>query len=143
MAKRPKELDGKYIKRCYELTEARVEQDGNTIEGHAAIYGQTTNIGNWFYEIIAPGAFDRADLSDVAFYLNHNVDALPMARSRKSIPNSTMKVLPDSQGLFMSASVDIENNSDARALKSAIIRKDITGMSFSFWSGMKSGKDLT
>lgn len=140
--KKPSELDGKYIKRCYELTEARAEAEGNVIEGHAAVYGQTTNIGNWFYEIIAPGAFDRTDLSDVALYLNHNIDALPMARSRKSIPDSTMKVSPDDRGLFMAASVDTENNMDARALKSAIVRKDVTGMSFSFLVGDEEWQGL-
>ncbi len=136
------ELDGKYIKRCYELTEARAEADSNVIDGHAAVYGQTTNICGWFYEVIAPGAFDRTDLSDVALYLNHNIDSLPMARSRKSIPNSTMKVAPDERGLFMSATIDTENNTDAKALRSAIVRKDVTGMSFAFlvgdeeWAGL-------
>jgi len=125
-----KEPDGKYIKRCYEFTEARAEQGSNIVEGHAAVYGQTTNISDWFYEVISPGAFDRTDLSDVALYLNHNIDALPMARSRKSIPDSTMKVTPDERGLAINATLDIENNVDAKALISAIVRKDVTGMSF-------------
>jgi phage head maturation protease len=86
MSKQTKVPDGKYIKRCYELSEIRAAEGGSAIEGHAAVYGQTTNIGDWFFEIIAPGAFERTDLSDVAFYLNHNIDALPLARSRKSIP---------------------------------------------------------
>lgn len=134
--------DGKFIKRCYDMPDIRMDETGNTIDGHAAVYGQTTNIGNWFYEIIAPGAFDRSDLSDVAFFVNHDTDKIPLARSRKSIPNSTMKVGPDQNGLAMSATIDIENNADARALKSAIDRKDISGMSFAFlvgdeeWTGL-------
>lgn len=142
MSKKPMELDGKYIKRCYEFTEARAAADSNIIEGHAAVYGQIANIGNWFYEIVAQGAFERTDLSDVALYLNHNIDNLPMARSRKSIPNSTMKVTPDDRGLFMSADIDTENNADAKALKSAIIRKDITGMSYAFIVGDEEWQGL-
>jgi HK97 family phage prohead protease len=134
--------DGKYIKRNYELSEVRVEENGNTITGHAAVYGQMTRIGDWFYEIIAPGAFDRADLSDVAFYLNHNIDALPMARSRKSIPNSTMKVTPDVKGLGINTSLDIENNTDSRALISAVNRQDVSGMSFSFLVGDEDWQGL-
>lgn len=134
--------DGKRVKRCYALTDARVSEEGNTIEGHAAVYGQTTNIGGWFYEIIAPGAFERSDITDVALFLNHNTDALPMARARKSIPNSSMRVTPDERGLFTSATLDTENNVDARALVSAIKREDVTGMSYAFivedeeWQGL-------
>lgn len=134
--------DGKRAKRCYEFTEARVQSENGTIEGHAAVYGQATNIGGYFVEIIAPGAFERSDLSDVALYLNHNVNSLPLARARKSIPNSSMRVQPDEQGLFTSAKLDTENNMDARALVSAIERKDITGMSYAFlvdeeeWQGL-------
>lgn len=133
--------DGKYIRRCYAFTEARVS-GGNTVEGHAAVYGQTTNIGGWFYEVISPGAFTRADISDVAFFLNHNTNALPMARARKSIPNSSMRITPDDRGLFMSTALDIENNVDSRALVSAIDRQDVTGMSYAFlvqdetWEGL-------
>ncbi len=135
-------LDGKYIKRQYDLTEARALEGESTIEGHAAVYGQVTNIGGIFNEIISPGAFERSDLSDVALYLNHNIDNLPMARSRKSIPNSTMKATPDDRGLFISATLDAENNMDSKALISAISRKDVTGMSFCFIVGEEQWEGL-
>lgn len=125
-------LDGKYIKRSYDLTQIKAEAGGNHIEGHAAVYGQRANIGNWFYEVIAPGAFNQTDLSDVALFLNHNMDTLPLARHRKSIPNTSMDVTPNDKGLFISTDLDIENNADARAAVSALNRKDVTGMSFAF-----------
>lgn len=142
MPQKPIKPDGKYIKRNYELSEIRVEENGNQLIGHAAVYGQMTRIGNWFYEIISSGAFDRTDLSDVALYLNHNIDSLPMARSRKSIPNSTMKVTPDEKGLGIEASLDTDNNTDARALTSAVNRKDVSGMSFSFIVGDEDWQGL-
>ena len=132
----------KYIKRCYEFSEARAEASGNTITGHAAVYGQVTSIGGWFNEIIAPGAFDRTDLSDVALFLNHDFYKIPLARSRKSIPNSTMRVAPDEQGLLVDATVDTENNAEAKALVSAVARKDITGMSFAFLVGDEEWQGL-
>ena len=139
---KPQFPDGKYIKRCFDFTEARVNDEGNVVEGHAAVYDQKVSIGDWFYEIIQKGAFDRTDLSDVALFLNHKWDDLPLARSRKSIPNSTMKVGPDDRGLFMSAGLDVENNTNARALVSAIKRQDVTGMSFAFIIGDEEWKDL-
>lgn len=125
--------DGKYLKRCYEIAaETRDNTNESIVDGHAAVYGQRANIGDMFYEVIQPGAFDRADLSDVALYLNHNIDALPMARSRVSSIKSTMKVTPDERGLHIQANLDTENNQDAKALCSAIKRGDISGMSFAF-----------
>lgn len=134
--------DGKYIKRCIDFTEVRVNEEGNLVEGHAAVYGQETRIGNYFKEVIERGAFDRADLSDVALFLNHKWDEIPLARSRKSIPNSSMKVTPDEKGLFISTQLDTENNTNARALVSAISRKDISGMSFAFLVGEEDWTDL-
>ena len=45
-----------------------------------------------------------------------------------------MKITPDVQGLNMDfVKLDTENNSDARALYSAVQRGDISGMSFMFY----------
>ncbi len=134
--------DGKYIKRCIDFTEVRVNEEGNTVEGHAAVYGQEARIGNYFIETIERGAFDKTDLSDVALFLNHNWDDIPLARSRKSIPNSSMKVTPDEEGLFIKTQLDTENNTSARALVSAISRQDISGMSFAFVVDEEDWSDL-
>ena len=55
-----------------------------------------------------------------------------------------MQLLPDEQGLTMWADADTENNAEARALVSAIERRDIDGMSFIFtigdeeWEGLET-----
>ena len=87
----------------------------------------------WYDEIIEPGALDNADLKDVRFLVNHNLDMIPLARSRNNTENSTMqlRVVPG-LGLEMRADLDIENNADAKSLYSAVGRGDITGMSFMF-----------
>ena len=57
---------------------------------------------------------------------------IPLARSRNNNENSTLQLIPDDKGLRMKAKLDVENNSDAKNLYSAIERGDITGMSFMF-----------
>jgi len=105
---------------------------GKQISGRAIVYGQTTDMG-WYDETIADGALDATDLRDVRLLVNHNTEMIPVARSRNNTANSTMqlKVVPGG-GLDMIATLDTENNVDARALYSAVDRGDITGMSFMF-----------
>ncbi|MDO9592588.1 MAG: HK97 family phage prohead protease [Erysipelotrichaceae bacterium] len=106
--------------------------DGNKVLGLAAVVESRTNIGNLFIEVIERGAFDATDLTDVLFFVNHDMSKIPLARSRRNNGNSTMLLNVDERGLNMEATLDIEHNTDARALVSAIKRNDITGMSFLF-----------
>ena len=143
--KRP---DGKFVQRSLGMTfgENNGEDSAGTrkIEGLAAVYGEVTVIGSYykFREQIAPGAFDGADMSDVAFYLNHDISKIPMARCRKSRDKNSLEVWADADGLRMRTVLDTENNQDARALCSAIDRGDVDQMSFCFivdeekWSDM-------
>lgn len=120
--------------RSYQF-EVRAEQDethGNIIVGRPIVYGQRTDISGWFEEVIEPGALDGADLRDVRFLVNHNIDAIPLARSRNNNANSTMRLTVDNEGMAIRVDMDTENNSDARALYSAVQRGDISGMSFMF-----------
>ena len=125
-------------KRYYEVQEFRAleptEENDNKyiIEGYAVIYGERTQIGNFFYEIVKQGALDGADLTDVPLFVHHNNNKIPLARSRNNNGNSTMTLTPDNRGLFFSAELDVENNSEAKALYSAIKRGDISGMSYAF-----------
>ena len=43
-----------------------------------------------------------------------------------------MQLIPDDNGMGIRVNLDIENNSEARALYSAVKRGDISGMSFMF-----------
>lgn len=121
------------------------EEVAGRITGRPIVYNSTTDL-DYFYEAIAPGALDEADLRDVRLLINHNTDMIPLARSRRNNVNSTMQLIPNAEGMDFRADLDIENNQEAKALYSAIERKDITGMSFMFtidqveWSDLESEK---
>ena len=124
--------------------EVRAEQNDNgaIITGRPIVYNSRTDLG-WFDEIIDSGALDETDLTDVRFLVNHDISKIPLARSRRNNGNSTMHLTPDMQGLCMDwVKLDTENNSDARALYSAVQRGDITGMSFMFSIDGESWEDL-
>ena len=119
--------------RAFEF-EVRAEEDeerGTYITGRPIVYDARTNLG-WYDETIAAGALDKADLKDVRLLVNHNTDMIPLARSRNNNKNSTMQLSVDAEGLTIRADLDVEGNSDARGLYSAVKRGDISGMSFMF-----------
>ena len=101
--------------------------------GHAAVFNQVTNIGGWFKEVIELRAFDNTDFTDVLLSVNHNLDNIPLARSRNNNVNSTLQLQVDNIGLGVRANLDIENNTDAKSLYSSITRGDMDGMSFIFY----------
>lgn len=126
--------------------EVRAEEteNGDILTGRPIVYNSRTDLG-YFDEIIEQGALDGADLTDVRFLVNHDISKIPLARSRRNNGNSTMKLTPDAFGLNMDyVRLDVNNNSEARALKSAVQRGDISGMSFMFsvddeeWSELES-----
>ena len=111
--------------------ECRAEEEHpGRITGRAIVTGKRTNLGP-FDEVIEPEALKKTDLRDVRLLINHNVDMVPLARSRNNNENSTMQLTVDEDGnLDIRADLDTEHNADAAALLSAIIRGDISGMSF-------------
>ena len=113
--------------------EIRTEMNEETgiVTGRPIVYDSRTDLG-YFDEIIERGALDRTDLKDVRFLVNHDLSKIPLARSRNNNANSTMQLMPDDQGMAIRVNLDVENNSDARNLYSAIERGDISGMSFMF-----------
>lgn len=124
--------------------EVRAEQNdehGHFLTGRPIVYNQRTDIG-WYDEIIEPGALDYTDLKDVRFLVNHNVDMIPLARSRNNNENSTMQLIPDESGMGIRVDLDTENNSDAKSLYSAVGRGDISGMSFMFSVDKDSWDDI-
>ena len=134
-------------RRSYSFEIRAEETDGEkVITGRPIVYESKTDLG-YFDEIIARGALDGADLKDVRFLVNHDTSKIPLARSRRNNGNngnSTMQLIPDYEGLAIKVRLDVENNSEARSLYSAIERGDITGMSFMFsidsatWSDIES-----
>lgn len=112
---------------------------GNIIEGLAAVCEQETRICDVFgefIEIIRKGAFDETDFSDVRLLVNHDMNGIALARSRrnnKSNKPNTMQLFADDNGINIKADLDTVNNEQARALYSAISRGDMDGMSFCFF----------
>ena len=124
----------------FEVRAEETEQ-GNIITGRPIIYNSRTDLG-WFDEIIEPGALNNTDLTDVRFLVNHDVSKIPLARSRRNNGNSTMQLTVDNEGLGIRVTLDTENNSEARALYSAVQRGDISGMSFMFGIRDEEWEDL-
>ena len=133
----------KTVTRAYnfEIRAEKDEKNGYHIVGRPIIYNSKTDLG-YFDEIIEAGALNKANLKDVRFLVNHNTDMIPLARSRNNNENSTMQLEVDKDGMTIRVNLDIENNTEARNLYSAIKRGDITGMSFMFTIDSEEWEDL-
>ena len=92
---------------------AQIEPLKGIIEGRPIVYEQQTAIGDYFYEEIARGALDGADLSDIKFMINHNDGMIPLARHRRG-KRSSMDIEIDADGLKIKTTLDVENNATAR-----------------------------
>ena len=138
--KHKKELEQRSY--CFDVRAEETER-GKVITGRPIVYNSRTDIG-FFDEIIESGALDNADLTDVRFLVNHDLSRIPLARSRRNNGNSTMLLTVDADGMGIRVDLDTENNSEARALYSAVERGDISGMSFMFgvrdeeWDNLES-----
>lgn len=127
----------------FEIRAEHDEKNGYHIVGRPIVYDSKTDLG-CFDEIIERGALDGADLRDVRFLVNHNTLMIPLARSRRNNENSTMQLKVVAEGMDIRVNLDVENNTEAKNLYSAIKRGDITGMSFMFsiddeeWENLKS-----
>lgn len=97
------------------------------VSGYAAVFGQETDIGGYFREVIAPGAFtDAIGRDDVVFLINH--DGLPLARTR----SGTLTLTQDDHGLKMETVLDAEDP-DVKSIVGKMRRGDLDKMSFAFW----------
>lgn len=131
----------------FEIRAENSERYGDYITGRPIVLDEVTDLGD-FTEEIRKGALDETDMKDVRFLVNHNIDMIPLARSRNNTENSTMQFTVDEFGMNIRVNLDTEENADARALYSAINRGDISGMSFMFdvdrndeeWEDLESEK---
>lgn len=107
--------------------EIRKEGDAIKVEGYAAVFGQETNIGGYFTEIIDRGAFtDAVGRDDVVFLINH--EGLPLARTR----SGTLKLQQDDHGLHIATELDARDPDVARIVHK-MERGDLDKMSFAFF----------
>lgn len=106
--------------------EIRADEAGVKVSGYAAVFGQQTDIGGCFREVIAPGAFAKAiGRDDVVFLINH--EDLPLARTR----SGTLTLCEDSHGLFMETVLD-PSDPDVQTIVPKMKRGDLDKMSFAF-----------
>jgi HK97 family phage prohead protease len=126
----------------FEVRAENDEERGSVLTGRPIVYDEWTNLG-WYDEMIDNGALAETDLRDVRLLVNHNTDMIPLARSRNNNANSTMQLsVVDGEGMDFRANLDTENNSEAKALYSAVERGDISGMSFMFSVDEDKWEDL-
>lgn len=131
------------VTRCYRL-DIRADDGGEgVIRGVPIVFGKATLIRDWygeFEEVIDRNALKNADLKDVRLFVNHDTSKITLARSKNG--RGTMDLVEEEDGLHIVARMDTENNSEARALYSAVSRGDMDGMSFMFeingekWEGL-------
>lgn len=142
MAKQNKPINGSREIRAFSMPDLTADPTGNTVDGHAAVFGQSYDMYGCWTETIARGAFDNTDFTDVLFSINHDLSKIPLARSRNNNSNSTLHLAVDDQGLATHAELDVESNGDAKALYGSIKRGDMSGMSYIFsvrkdeWTGL-------
>lgn len=96
------------------------EENKMEIKGYAAVFNSPETYG--YTEVIAPSAFDDADMSDVVLRYNHEDTFMVLARTR----NKSLKLNVDEKGLFINATLqdDIQQHKDIfNAIKSGLIDK--------------------
>jgi len=110
--------------------QTRSQDDGPIrISGYAAVFNSRTSIGNWFDEIIAPGAFDKsisAKNADIRALINHDWDKV-IGRTKAK----TLTLREDEKGLNFE--IELPNTSYARDLAESMERGDIDQCSFGFF----------
>ena len=105
--------------------EVRATDNGRTIGGYAAVFNSRANIGGYFEEVIAPGAFDDALMQDVRALVDHDTGRV-IGRTKAG----TLRMKQDDTGLAVE--IDLPDTSDGRDLATLIERGDVSGMSFGF-----------
>lgn len=115
--------------------EIRADETGINVEGYAAVFGEETNIGGMFREVIEKGAFSEAiGRDDVVFLINH--EGLPLARTR----SGTLKLYEDDRGLRIETSLDPEDP-DVKSIAGKMRRGDLDKMSFAFFPDVQEWDD--
>lgn len=103
--------------------EHREDGEKMTVTGYAAVYGSTADIGGYFNEVIARGAFmETLKTADVRAYFGHD-----RGRVLGRVQAGTLRVREDAKGLAVE--IDLPDTSDGRDARELIGRGDISGMS--------------
>jgi HK97 family phage prohead protease len=125
------------------VVELRSESDP-TVSGYAALYNVETEIGGYFREQIAPGAFTSATngTDDVRALFNHDPNYV-LGRTK----SGTLVLHSDKKGLKYDIDLN-PDDPDAQRVRAKIKRGDVSGSSFGFrvieetWQEPKSRTEL-
>ncbi|MFJ8261415.1 HK97 family phage prohead protease [Rummeliibacillus sp. NPDC094406] len=103
------------------------EEGESVIGGYAAVFNSPTDIGGYFIEEIAQGAFSRAisENGDIRALFNHDWNNV-LGRTK----SGTLQLSEDDRGLKFE--VTLPNTSLGRDLKESMLRGDINQCSFGF-----------
>lgn len=112
------------MEREYRTAEMTASNPQMKLEGYALVFDSPTQIGN-VTEIISRGALDKCDLSDVAFFVNHDLTRVPLARTP-----DTLKLDVDERGLKFTAL--LPDTAEGRSIYESVKRGDLRGCSFAF-----------
>lgn len=104
----------------------RAEGEDMIIEGYFVVFEQPYYIDDYCEEIVARGAFDGADMSDVRALIDH----LPHLVLGRSTAN-TLTISIDDTGLFGSIKIN-SRDADAVSLHARCQRGDVDQASFGF-----------
>lgn len=105
--------------------ELRAKDGARMAAGYAALFNSETDIGGYFREVIAPGAFADAIGGDVLALYDHDMGRV-IGRSTAG----TLRMTEDDTGLAVE--IDLPDTTDGRDLTALMERGDIRGMSFGF-----------
>ncbi|WP_456273623.1 HK97 family phage prohead protease [Bacillus sp. AK031] len=103
------------------------EDEPLKVSGYAAVFNSRTSIGDYFDEIISPGAFSKSiSNGDVRALYNHNWDKV-LGRTK----SGTLRLSEDERGLKFE--VDLPDTTAGRDLEISMDRGDIDQCSFGFY----------
>jgi len=105
--------------------ETRAEEDKRTLVGYASVFNSPADIGGWWIETIAPGAFAGTLGGDVRALVDHDHGRV-IGRTK----SGTLRLSEDAKGLR--CEIDVPDTTDGNDLWTLVERGDISGMSFGF-----------
>lgn len=122
----PNKVPDSEIRSLVMPVERRADGDKMTLTGYAAVFGEAADIGGYFSEVIARGAFtETLKTADVRAYFDHDSGRI-LGRSSAG----TLRLREDDKGLAVE--IDLPDTSDGRDVRTLVERGDVSGMSFSF-----------
>lgn len=105
--------------------ETRADGNKRTLAGYAAVFNSDADIGGYWIERIAPGAFSSTIKGDVLALVDHDAGRV-IGRTK----SGTLRLSEDDRGLRVE--IDVPNTTDGNDLWELVERGDISGMSFGF-----------